>query len=232
MFLRRWQRFFAAVRRADGSELTVHLPNTGSMASLNEPGRPAWIRAAANPKRKLSHTLVLMGLPGDGVAVVDTSLPNRLAQAAVLAGRIPALAGYVRIQPEAPIGVGGRRCDLLLTGHSSRADCWVEVKNVTWSRTPGLAEFPDAVSARGKAHLEELVGVVRRGGRAVQLYLVDRTDCERCSLAGDLDPAYAAAAKLALAAGVEFLGVGLNVRRQGDTFSLTVGRECSYHAES
>ncbi len=56
--LRRYKRFMADVVRADGSEITVHCPNTGSMKNcvLGEP-QQALISDSGNPKRKYRHTL-------------------------------------------------------------------------------------------------------------------------------------------------------------------------------
>ena len=47
--------------------------------------------------------------------------------------------------------------------------------------------------------------MVAQGHRAVMLYLIQRADAETFSIAGDFDPAYAEAFKLATAAGVEAL---------------------------
>jgi sugar fermentation stimulation protein A len=84
-------------------------------------------------------------------------------------------------------------------------DTFVEVKSVTLSRQPGLAEFPDSVTRRGTTHLRELTEVARAGRRAVMLYLVQRTDCATMTLAADIDPEYARAWHAARAAGVEML---------------------------
>lgn len=82
-------------------------------------------------------------------------------------------------------------------------DAYIEVKSVTLSRRPGLAEFPDSVTARGAKHLDELARVAQSGHRAIMLYLVQRTDCTQFTLASDIDPKYAAAYAQAFRAGVE-----------------------------
>ena len=81
----------------------------------------------------------------------------------------------------------------------------MEIKSVTLKRENGLAEFPDAVTARGTKHLGELSAMVADGARAVMLYLVQREDCERFAIATDIDPVYGAALVVARAAGVETL---------------------------
>ena len=85
------------------------------------------------------------------------------------------------------------RVDILLSG-AGRPDAYVEVKNVHLMRNAGLAEFPDSVTARGAKHLAELADMV--GGRAPGGDGLPRpADRLRphLSLAGDIDPAYAAA---------------------------------------
>ena len=96
------------------------------------------------------------------------------------------------------------RIDFLLRG-PGRADFYLEIKAVTLSRTPGCAEFPDCVTTRGARHMDDLADMVRAGHRAMVLFLVQRSDAERVSLAGDLDPGYVARFDAARQAGVEVL---------------------------
>lgn len=84
-------------------------------------------------------------------------------------------------------------------------------KNVHLMRQPGLAEFPDCVAARSARHLRELSARVAAGDRAVALFVVQRTDCDRVTAAADLDPGFAAALGDALKAGVEVLAYGCTI---------------------
>jgi len=172
------------------------------MLGLNAPGLPAFVSLSDNPKRKLAHTLELVQV-GDGLVGINTMWPNRLVAEALAAGAIPELAGYETVRPEVKYGAASR-VDFVL-GHADRPACFVEVKNVHLSRTPGLAEFPDCVTSRGLRHLDELAREVADGGRAVMLFVVQRTDCTAFDVADDLDPAYAAGLARAARAGVEVL---------------------------
>lgn len=201
--IKRYKRFLADVTLEDGAVVTAHTANSGSMLGCCAPGAEVWLSPANNPARKLQWTWELVRV--DGLLVgINTSHPNALAAEAVAAGIIPELAGYDTVRREVKYGKNSR-IDLLLQG-GGKPDCYVEVKNVTLFRD-GHAEFPDAVTARGAKHLEELMAMVAEGKRAVMLYMVqrERGGAAAFRVAEDIDPAYAAALRVALAAGVEAL---------------------------
>jgi sugar fermentation stimulation protein A len=205
--IRRYKRFLADLLLDDGRKVTAHCANPGSMLGVAEEGARIWAHEHGDPKRKLAFSWELVEI-GETLIPVNTTNPNKIALEAVSSGIIPELAGYGDIAREVKYG-GNSRIDLLLSGAKSgkglKKPCYVEVKNVHLSRRPGLAEFPDSVTARGAKHLAELSKITAEGARAVMLFIVQRSDCARFSPAADLDQAYAKALKSAVSAGVETL---------------------------
>ena len=215
--IRRYKRFLADCVLDDGCEVTAHCANPGSMMGLADPGMKIWLEPNDDPKRKLNYGWRLVDHENGHFTGVDTALPNRAVKAALADRQIAPLAAYGTVRPEVKYGENSR-IDFLLT-QAGLPDAYVEVKSATLSRTPGLVEFPDSVTARGAKHLEELAQMARDGHRAVLLYLVQRTDCTAFSVAGDIDPNYAAAFSRARAAGLETLVMGTRITPEGVTLA-------------
>lgn len=201
---RRYKRFLADVVFPDGRRLTVHCPNTGSMLGCAEPGMRVWLSRAANPARKYAWTWELVeALPGVLVGI-HTGRTNALVREAILTGVIPQTQGYGELKGEVIAGEGFR-VDFLLAGHTTRPNCYLEVKNVTAAVQDGIALFPDAVSERASRHLRELMVKVRSGQRAMLCFCVQRDDVQEVRPADAIDPVYGRTLREAVAAGVEVL---------------------------
>lgn len=213
--IRRHKRFLADCTLADGREVVAHCANPGSMMGLAVPGTKIWLEPNDDPRKKLKFGWRLVEHENGHFTGVDTSVPNRALKAALKAGEVPGFEGYTTVRPEQKYGENSR-IDFLLRG-ASLPDAYVEVKSVTLSRAPGLAEFPDSVTARGAKHLDALAEMAGTGHRAVMLYLVQRTDCDRFALAADIDPTYAARYAQASGAGVETLCLGTHISPTGVT---------------
>ena len=209
--LSRRKRFLADVELADGTRDIAHCANSGRMTACFIPGGRVLLSPATNPARKLrwSWEVAFGGACGRVAILVHTGRPNAIVAEGISAGRIPSLAGYTTLRREVRYDENSR-CDIVLEGPpptQSAPRCFVEVKNVTlWTGGRGGA-FPDAVSERGRKHLEALTRVVEGGDRAVLLYLVSRADIDVVRPADAIDPAYGRALRAAAEAGVELLAV-------------------------
>lgn len=200
-FIKRYKRFLTDVEAENGDILTAHCPNTGSMKGCLPEGARVALRDSQDPKRKLQLTFQTIEVDGTWVNV-DTGLPNALAYEAVEADLIPSLTGYATLRREVKYGTGSR-IDLLLED-PEKGRAWVEVKNTTL-KEDGVAKFPDAVTTRGKKHLEELEKVVAAGDRGVMLFCVSRSDVDTFSPADEIDPDYCTTLRRVAKAGVEVL---------------------------
>lgn len=202
--IRRYKRFLADIRLADGSEVTAHCPNTGSMLGCQPEGARVWLSESDNPKRKLRYTWELVETAPGQLACINTARPNTQARQAVESGVLEELVGYGTVRAEVRYGAEKSRIDLHLSEHPTREDAWVEVKNVTLCDA-GTGYFPDAVTTRGQKHLRELMAQVRGGERAVLLFAVNHTGITTVRPADHIDPAYGQLLREAAAAGVEVL---------------------------
>ncbi|MFP4444931.1 MAG: DNA/RNA nuclease SfsA [Desulfosudaceae bacterium] len=199
--VKRYQRFLADVRLDDGKIVTAHCPNSGSMQACAEPGRPVYLSQHDNPRRKLAYTGEIIDMPTSLVGV-NTQVPNRLVARAIADDVVPELTGYDIITREVRAGERSR-LDLLLTAHGRRP-CYVEVKNCTLV-SQGQACFPDAVTTRGRRHLEELQRLAAGGSRGVIFFLIQRMDADIFQPADHIDREYGRALRQAGKKGVEIL---------------------------
>ncbi len=217
--IKRYKRFLFDARLDDGTEITGSCPNTGSMLGLTDPGSTIWMSEHDSPTRKYRHALELVEADGTTVGI-NTGLPNKIVEEAILADNIAPLTGYRELKREQKYGQNSR-IDILLNA-DDRPPAYVEVKNVHFIRTPGLAEFPDSATARGAKHLDELGDMVEAGNRAVMVYLVQRSDCDRLKICHDLDSNYGKAFERAIGRGVEALAVRCHITPQEIRFDRLI----------
>ena len=191
--IKRYKRFLTDVELDDGEHGDGHLPQyrlDDGPAGRRQPGVAVGV---GQPQAQVRPHLGdgrggERGRPPARVGL-NTGLPNKLVEEAILAGKVDALTGLREPQARTEIRQELAHRHPAVERRTGRL-CYVEVKNVTLSREGGVAEFPDAVTARGAKHLVELADMVREGHRAVMVYLAQRSDAETFRLAGDIDPAY------------------------------------------
>lgn len=201
VLVKRYKRFLADVMLNDGTLVTAHCPNSGSMRGCCEPGRPVYLSQSDNPKRKLKYTWELMEMPHTLIGI-NTLIPNKLVLASIAHGLVPELLGYSQFKPEIKTS-DHTRLDILLTRDNGEK-CYVEVKNCTLVEE-GVARFPDAVTTRGQKHLDELEWLAAKGHRAVLFFLIQRMDAISFKPAADIDPVYADALARVAENGVEVI---------------------------
>lgn len=238
----REKRFLAHVELEDGREVTAHCANSGSMLGMADPGSDVLLRHVPDPKRKLQWTWELVRPPGDTWIGCNTARPNQVVRWAIETGQVPGLTATHGLRPEQKYGENSR-IDILL-GNEEAGFTYVEIKNTTLARDaaapraphgrqwktakavhagypvghgdgPHVATFPDAVTARGAKHMDELAAMVAAGHQAAVVFFVNRADCDRFDVARDVDPGYAEAFDRAMEAGVRAIPLGMDVGPEG-----------------
>ena len=207
--VKRYKRFLADVVFDDGRAETVHCPNPGRMLGTRTPGSAIRCSTSDNPKRKLRHTLEMIRV-GRAWVGLHAARANDVVRRALEAGAYSPFEGYATTQGEVKTEEGSR-FDFRLSDHpGTPAPCWIEVKSVTLC-DDRHARFPDAVTERGRRHLEHLMARKAAGDRAALLFVVQRADADDVAPADDIDPAYGEALRKAAEAGVELHALSARV---------------------
>ena len=94
--VQRYKRFFADVELVSGEVVTAHCPNTGPMTGVSTVGSPVYVSETDNPTRKLRYTLEMIQVYDNQPTWVgvNTNLPNRSTQLALVNKLIPQLGDY------------------------------------------------------------------------------------------------------------------------------------------
>jgi sugar fermentation stimulation protein A len=197
IFLKRYKRFFADIEWK-GQILTAHVPNTGSMKSVNNPGQACLFSHSDNPERKLKQTLEMIQAPTGTWVGVNTVTPNTVVRETLemVVGHAEKKwpqnwrhwAVFDSVKPEFKISAD-TRLDFALLKKTSDKKHFIEVKNVTLA-VGKTALFPDAETTRGQKHLRELMNLMADGHTAEILFTIQRMDCDVFSSADDIDPEY------------------------------------------
>jgi len=198
--VKRYKRFFVDIKL--NKEIVVaHCPNTGSMMGLLKEGNEVFISKNNDPKRKLKYTLEIIKVKKNLVGV-NTHFANKIAYHGLSNNLINELKNNDTIRPEVFFNKE-TRFDFLIEQNQEKI--FVEVKNVTLFRSKKIAEFPDAITARGSKHLKTLIDAIKKGYKSYILFLVQIEGIENFKIAKDIDKDYYDNYLLAKKAGVKFL---------------------------
>lgn len=170
-FVKRLNRFEALVMFRN-TETLVHVPNTGRCKELLREGVKVIIEDRESIKRKTKYELVSV-YKGDKLVSIESQLPNKLVKEAIKNGIIEELNEYKYIKSE--VTYNNSRLDLLLKKNEDSIQkkdcCFVEIKGVTLEKN-GVAMFPDAPTARGTKHVNELIRAYKEGYNAVTIFVI------------------------------------------------------------
>lgn len=202
VFLQRPNRFIAQVL-LHGQEETVHVKNTGRCKELLVPGAKVYLEKGKNPARKTAWDLIAVE-KGERLINMDSQLPNKVAEEWLVQGGLGQFSQLLREQTW-----GASRLDFCLK--DSHRIKYVEVKGVTLEEG-GKVYFPDAPTARGVKHLEELTRIRREGMEAAVLFVVQMDGVTAFSPNDATDPAFGDALRRAKDAGVEIAAIDCLVR--------------------
>lgn len=217
VLLKRYKRFLADIQLENEEFLTVHCPNSGSMKGCCEPGSPVIISRSENPKRKYAWSLEQV--QNDGVWIgVNTGMTNRIVHEGLANGVIDDFGPISSIRPEVKVSAKSR-LDFLI--ETDRGPAYLEVKNCSLAQD-NVALFPDAVTARGTKHLEELLTLKADGITAAVLFCIQRNDAHSFMPAQTIDPLYAETLHKVHAQGVMVLAYQAEVLPESVTLTRKI----------
>jgi len=149
-----------------GKTVNAFLPNPGRLSELLLPDTVVYLEKTSNPNRSLHYTAVALEREGLRI-VLHTHRTNDVARYLIESGSVPGLSDHEVIRRE--VTHGNSRFDFLLK--RGKQEMLLEVKSCTLF-SKRVAMFPDAVTARGKKHLEELTRLSADGTSCAVLFLV------------------------------------------------------------
>lgn len=197
IFINRPNRFEAYVE-IHGVETVVHVPNTGRCKEILIPGCEVILREENNPTRKTKFDLIA-AYKGDKLINIDSSIPNKVVEEALLNGKINRLNMYEVIEREKTFG--DSRFDFRLKNRDGD-EYFLEVKGATLEEE-GFVTFPDAPTERGRKHLNGLVEVKKTEKGAGVLFLIQMAGAKEFSPSDKTDRKFGDALRRAAASGVD-----------------------------
>ncbi|MBP5594133.1 MAG: DNA/RNA nuclease SfsA [Pseudobutyrivibrio sp.] len=204
-FISRPNRFIAHVD-IDGTEVVVHVKNTGRCKELLIPGCRVYLEKATNPERKTPYDLVAVDTP-IGIVNIDSQAPNAVVKEWLLK------QDYDLVVPE--YKYGNSRIDFYMEKGEDKY--LLEVKGCTLIKD-GIGYFPDAPTERGVKHLRELTVAMDKGYKAMAAFVIQVEGVTEVRPNVETHPEFGVALKEAEEAGVQILFLPCTVSR--DTLEI------------
>ncbi|PHU36640.1 DNA/RNA nuclease SfsA [Pseudobutyrivibrio ruminis] len=199
-FISRPNRFIAHVD-IDGTEVVVHVKNTGRCKELLIPGCRVYLEKATNQERKTPYDLVAVDTP-IGIINIDSQAPNAVVKEWLMK------QDYDLVVPE--YKYGNSRIDFYMEKGEDKY--LLEVKGCTLIKD-GIGYFPDAPTERGVKHLRELTAAIGKGYKAMAAFVIQVEGVSEVRPNIETHPEFGVALNEAKEAGVEVLNLECNVKK-------------------
>tara|TARA_B100000029_G_C17291833_1_gene857268 strand:- start:7 stop:738 length:732 start_codon:yes stop_codon:yes gene_type:complete len=212
-FIKRPNRFITIVKIGNKS-VRSHLPDPGRLIEILTPGRELYLlKANPSKNRKTDYSTILAKYNGELVSLVS-SLPNKFVKECIDFKILSFLKEFELVKPE--VVHGNHRFDFLLKDKSNEP-FYLEVKSATYVEN-GIAKFPDAVTDRGKRHVQKLQALVETGFQAGVLFVVQRSDASSFQPMWKRDPKFGTALINAHKAGVHVWCITTRISKTNMTY--------------
>jgi len=208
IFVKRPNRFISHCL-VDGACVIAHVKNTGRCAELLIAGVTVYLEYAPSSTRKTDYSLIAV-VKGNRLINMDSQAPNKIALEGLKSGRIelPGLSGEISlIRQEYKYQTS--RFDLYV--ETEKEKVLIEVKGVTLE-VADVVMFPDAPTARGDKHVNELMAALQDGYLTYVIFIVQMSGVDYFTPNVERDPLLAKSLKKACDAGVGILAYDCHVK--------------------
>ena len=182
-FIDRPNRFLTRVE-LDGTIVESHLPDPGRLKELLKPGVRILIKREKGENRKTKFSTQAV-YDNNILISLNTLLPNQFTAYLLINRKIDFLKEWEICKKE--VKCEKHRFDFLLKRGTEYM--YLEVKSVTLVENK-IAKFPDAITERGKSHVEHLGNMTENGLRTMVLFVVQRHDATLFQPQWERDPKF------------------------------------------
>tara|TARA_B100000945_G_scaffold321538_1_gene336760 strand:- start:9691 stop:10416 length:726 start_codon:yes stop_codon:yes gene_type:complete len=182
-FIERPNRFITRVK-LNSEIIDSHLPDPGRLTELLIPGAKLLLKAENSPKRKTQFSTQAV-LFNNIIISLNTLIPNKFVSYLIKNKSLYFLSDWSFKKQE--ITYGHSRFDFQV--QNNKKTMIIEVKSVTLVENK-IAKFPDAVTKRGKKHVDHLGELASQGVNAMILFVVQRHDVKKFKPQWDIDPQF------------------------------------------
>ena len=183
IFIERPNRFITLVKIGDELHKS-HLPDPGRLTELLIPGAQLLVKQEKGKNRKTQFSTQAI-YAEDTLISLNTLVPNQFVYYLLQNHGLAFLAGWEVQKKE--VNYDTSRFDFQLKKENSIMV--LEVKSVTLVQK-GISKFPDAVTKRGRRHVQHLEKLAAEGLDVMVLFVVQRPDAECFQPQWERDPKF------------------------------------------